>query len=53
MKNISNFYLKKIQFLVVKFSVYLNRRVFVTVFDDNSGIIFSNSPQKHILQVPI
>ena len=29
MKNISVFYMKKVQFLEVKFSVYLNRRVFV------------------------
>ena len=29
MKNIRFFYLKKCHFLVVKFSIYLNRRVFV------------------------
>ena len=29
MKNIRIFYLKICQFLVVKFSIYLNRRVFV------------------------
>ena len=31
MKNIRIFYLKNCHFLVVKFSVYLNRRVFVMV----------------------
>ena len=29
MKNIGNFYLKIFSFLEVKFSIYLNRRVFV------------------------
>ena len=29
MKNIRNFYLEIFPFLVVKFSIYLNRRVFV------------------------
>ena len=29
MKNVRVFYLKKIRFLEVKFSIYLNRRVFV------------------------
>ena len=29
MKKYQNFYLKNYQFLVVKFSIYLNRRVFV------------------------
>ena len=31
MKNISFFYLKNFRFLEVKFSIYLNRRVFVMV----------------------
>ena len=31
MKNIRIFYLKNCHFLVVKFSVYLNRRVFVMI----------------------
>ena len=31
MKNIGNFYLKIFSFLEVKFSIYLNRRVFVMV----------------------
>ena len=39
MKNIEFFYLKIFIFLVVKFSVYLNRHVFV-MFDDYSGIKF-------------
>ena len=38
MKNIRIFYLKNCHFLVVKFSVYLNRRVFVMSFSD---IIYS------------
>ena len=33
MKNIRIFCLKKFHFLVVKFSVYLNRRVFVMITD--------------------
>ena len=33
MKNIRIFYLKNCHFLVVKFSVYLNRRVFVMKLD--------------------
>ena len=32
MKNIRIFYLKICQFLVVKFSIYLNRRVFVMCY---------------------
>ena len=32
MKNVRNFYLKILIFLVIKFSVYLNRRVFVMNF---------------------
>ena len=32
MKNIRIFYLKYCHFLVVKFSVYLNRRVFVMLY---------------------
>ena len=35
MKNILDFYLKKFQFLEVKFSIYLNRRVFVMCKDIN------------------
>ena len=31
MKKYQNFYLKTFRFLVVKFSIYLNRRVFVMV----------------------
>ena len=31
MKNIRVFYLKKFSFLEVKFSIYLNRRVFVMI----------------------
>ena len=38
MKNIRIFYLKLFQFWVVKFSVYLNRRVFVmSLFSGASG----------------
>ena len=35
MKNITIFYLKNFQFLVMKFSMYLNRRVFVMVFNQS------------------
>ena len=35
MKNIRNFYLKFFIFLVGKFSVYLNRRVFVMAKDSS------------------
>ena len=36
MKNIRFFYLKNCHFLMVKFSIYLNRRVFV-MFPDKYG----------------
>ena len=41
MKNIRIFYLKICQFLVVKFSIYLNRRVFVmnNMFSWEKGIV--------------
>ena len=39
MKNIRIFYLKNCHFLVVKFSVYLNRRVFVMIFVYNSVML--------------
>ena len=35
MKNIGVFYLKKFGFLEVKFSIYLNRRVFVMYIPDD------------------
>ena len=35
MKNVRIFYLKIFLFLVVKFSIYLNRRVFVMIFEKN------------------
>ena len=35
MKNIRNFYLNIFNFLVVKFSVYVNRRVFVMYLFEN------------------
>ena len=38
MKNIRVFYLKIIQFLEVKFSIYLNRRVFVMLLLGYDGI---------------
>ena len=38
MKNIRFFYLKNFLFLVVKFSIYLNRRVFVLVYGLPSGL---------------
>ena len=37
MKNIKVFYLKIFSFLVVKFSIYLNRRVFVMVLQFNES----------------
>ena len=40
MKNIRIFYLKICQFLVVKFSIYLNIRVFVM---ENLSCVFNNS----------
>ena len=39
MKNICIFYLKFCQFLVVKFSIYLNRRVFVMLLAYTSHIL--------------
>ena len=35
MKNIRIFYMKIFPFLVVKFSIYLNRHVFVMTYDKN------------------
>ena len=39
MKNIRIFYLKMCHFLVVKFSVYLNRRVFVMTDNDKLQLL--------------
>ena len=50
MKNIRIFYLKFFPFLVVKFSIYLNRRVFVMVLHFNKvqgkEIFSSPSPKQ-------
>ena len=44
MKNIRNFYLKICHFLVVEFSVYLNRRVFVMgcILDSQGWVLHAN-----------
>ena len=42
MKNITFFYLKNCHFLVVKFSIYLNRRVFVMYLAFNNTALRSN-----------
>ena len=47
MKNIRIFYLEIFPFLVVKFSIYLNRRVFVMVpYDDALLLITSRTMEK-------
>ena len=57
MKNIRVFYLKNFIFLEVKFSIYLNRRVFVinpTLYSKTGvyrGIHYFSSAQKHRLWV--
>ena len=40
MKNIRIFYLKNCHFLVVKFSLYLNRRVFVMVSFTSMKVVY-------------
>ena len=42
MKNIFFFYLKIFIFLVVKFSVYLNRHVFVMISRGNTILLYIN-----------
>ena len=44
-----NFLSENFHFLVVKFSVYLNRHVFVMFYQLKSTDIFLISPQKHML----
>ena len=41
MKNISGFLSENFQFLEVNFSIYLNRRVFVTVFREEGAGCFA------------
>ena len=51
MKNIRSFHQKNFHFLVVKFSVYLNRRVFVMNFDllTNGSALYNSETNKQII----
>ena len=44
MKKISDFFSENLHFLVVKFSVHLNRRVFVMTSDETNGYLEISSP---------
>ena len=51
MKNIRIFYLKIFNFLVVKFSIYLNRHVFVMDWINNIfSVVLDNEDNIHDLQ---
>ena len=53
MKNIQNFLSENFPFLVVKFSIYLNRRVFVMTDEPNSLIMLMTALQMSKLQTNV